>query len=351
MSSASRERRHPRRRRAFLRLSAARVRTLVEPVLGHEAAGAAVELPARGVNNETYLVRSASSGLAVRVRPRSSAGARTSAQWPLYVRRLFGDVPNGDLSTLAPATELLLAHGSIPVPAVYLADTSCTRLEAPYAVVELVERPTFDWEENRPGPVAADQLGNHLGRLHAATRGVGFGIFAARDSWSLTAWWERFASFYRTLMDELAATSADVAAAVPDLERLLDVAIETGPPAASVLVCHDQSPSHYVAADHGGIAALLDVEAHAWAPPDYELAMIELWLEDFDALKASYARSSPWPRAYDRVRGAYAISAWMEWAYCLHTLMHDTAGARALEARVPGLARGFGESAARAAAA
>src|SRR5215212_4245317 len=97
MSSASRERRHPRRRRAFLRLSAARVRTLVEPVLGHEAAGAAVELPARGVNNETYLVRSASSGLAVRVRPRSSAGARTSAQWPLYVRRLFGDVPNGDL--------------------------------------------------------------------------------------------------------------------------------------------------------------------------------------------------------------------------------------------------------------
>jgi hypothetical protein len=142
-------------------------------------------------------------------------------------------------------------------------------------------------------------------------------------------------------VQELAAVSAEVAAAGADLHAALGTAARTGPPAASALICHDQNPTHYAAAPDGRIAAMLDVEAHLWAPPEYELAMVELWIDDFAALRTAYERHAEWPPAYADVRGAYALATWMEWAYCLHTLLHDATAARALEARLPSLAAGF----------
>jgi hypothetical protein len=79
---------------------------------------------------------------------------------------------------------------------------------------------------------------------------------------------------------------------------------------------------------------MIGVEAHLWAPQEYELTMVEIWLQAVDAFRSGYIAYRPWPAAMDQVRPAYMFMTWMEWIYCSYTLLHDEASAIALEQHV-----------------
>jgi hypothetical protein len=338
--STSTPARLPRRRRSFATLRDADVRELARPVLGVEADSARVERPDQGVNNRTYLLRTAGDGgVAVKMRPHSSQPVRNSALWPRYTQQLYGPIPNGDISTLLAVTDDLRLHGSIRPPDILLVDVSYERVAAPYLVAELLPGRPLGWDDERPTRTAA-QLGDHVGRVHAATIGTGFGIYARRDAFSLADWWPRFGRSFRRLATELARGSSDVAGVAPLLERALDRAIASGAPAASTLICLDQSPTHYLGPGDGTISALVDVEGHLFAPPEYELALLEIWVADWATLARAYERHRPHPAALlDEVRPAYWLYTWLEWAYCMRTLIHDEGEALKLEARMAQLAR------------
>jgi hypothetical protein len=218
-------------------------------------------------------------------------------------------------------------------------DLSGERVAAPYVISELLPGRSLGWDETHP-PATAAQLGDHVGRVHAATAGAGFGIYAQRDAFSLAEWWPRFGRSYTTLVGEMARCSSHVAEVAALLERALDRAVESGTPAASTLICLDQSPTHYLGRGGGTITAMVDVEGHLFAPPEYELTLLEIWLPDWPALARGYERHRRHPAdLLDEVRPAYWLFTWLEWAYCLRTLLHDEPAALKLEGRLAQLAR------------
>ena len=234
----------PRRRRGFTTLREPEVRELARPVLGPAADTALVERPDQGVNNRTYLLRTTGgAGVAIKMRPYSPRPVRNSALWPRYTQELYGPIPNGDISTLISLTQKLSRHGSIRPPQILRVDVSREGVAAPYVISELLPGRPLGWD--KPRPVAtAEQLGEHVGRVHAATAGTGFGIYANRAAFSLADWWSRFGRSYGTLAGELIRCSSKVAGAARLLEAALRRAIESEAPAGSALICLDQSPTH-----------------------------------------------------------------------------------------------------------
>ena len=323
----------PRRRRSFTSLTDETVRALAAPVMGPNVAHARIVSPSQGINNRTYLVHPpAGPGLAVKVRPQARAGVRNSPQWPRYTQALFGPIPNGDISTLLPITRTLAAHGAIRVPGICLVDVSLERLTSPYFIAEELPGVPFDWDAHPVQGPAARQLGRHLGRIHGATaQAEGFGIYARRGEFPRAEWWRRFAHAYDTLLSELARASATMASLDKPLRAALARAVATGAPSSCALICVDQNPTHYLAAPEGTISGMVDIEAHLWAPPEYELAMAGLWVRDQGAFREAYGEHRPWPEPMAQVHPAYGFFTWMEWIYCLHTLLHDHQGATALE--------------------
>jgi Ser/Thr protein kinase RdoA (MazF antagonist) len=272
------------------------------------------------------------------MRPSSRRAARNSALWPRYTQQLYGAVPNGDISTLIAVTEDLVRHGSIRTPKILRVDISGDHVAAPYLISELLPGRPLGWDDERP-PATAAQLGDHVGRIHLATSGPGFGIYAQRHYFELADWWPHFARSYRTLAGELAGSSPPVAEAAPLLERALARGIKSGSPATSALICLDQSPTHYLGPGDGTISAMVDVEGHLFAPTEYELALLEVWIADRATLAQAYERHRHHPAALlEEVRPAYWLFTWMEWAYTLRTLIHDQTSALELEQRLAHLA-------------
>ena len=321
----------PRRRRSFVALTNHQLRALVRPILADEAALAKVERPSQGVNNRTYIVRGASGrAVVVKTRPKSVRNVRNSPQWPRYTQDLFGTTPDGHLTTLPEIARILRQHGSLRIPIVYVIDQSLELAPCEYVINEELPGQPFDWDSCRFTAAAAAQLGDHLGRVHSATVGRSFGIFARRE-FPMDDWWRRFARSYRRLAGELCAVAPHLEAVAEPFERALQRASASGRATTSTLVCVDQNPSHYLADGYGRTAAFIDLEAHLWAPPELELAVVELWVGDKDAFWRAYLEHAEAPEAMDEVRAAYWLYTWMEWCYCLHTLLHDSARGRELE--------------------
>lgn len=304
---------------------------LVAPVLATEATDAVVTRPEQGVNNRSYVVTPASgSSVVLKARPRPRQNVRNSPQWPRYTQQLFGTVSNGAISTLADVSADLARHGALRTPAVLLVDESLELVGVPYYVAEFLSGRPFGWDDPLPPP-AVRQLATHLGSLHRATFGDGFGIYSRRGEFSTGEWWDRFARAYATLVDELARGSDDVRSVRVALRLALERAVAAGPPGGTVLVSVDQSPTHYLGTGDGTISGVVDVEGHLWAPREYELAVTELWIRDLAAFRTAYEEHLPWPERLEETRRAYHAFTWMEWIYCLHTLLHDHDGATRLE--------------------
>lgn len=321
----------PRRRRSFSPLDSKAVREVARQVIGASADDAEIIVPVQGINNQTYLLQPAAGpGLVIKLRPRPDPRVKNSPQWPRYSQHLFGPVPNGDISTLMPITADLGCQGAIRVPRIHLVDTSLALVPAPYFIGERLAGTAYDWENNPIQGAAARQLGEHLSRLHRATQGRSGGIYAAPETFTVEQWWPRFARAYCALLEELARGSALMAGLRQPLERALARAVAGGTPEGCALICVDQNPTHYLGAD-GGLCGMVDVEAHLRAPREYELAMVELWVRDVDAFQKAYRAHLAWPETMDCVRPAYQFLTWMEWIYCLHTLIHDHQKAAALE--------------------
>jgi hypothetical protein len=332
-------RRLPRRRRSFVALTDEQLRALVQPILGEEAARADVEWPSQGVNNRTYIVRGPSGrAVVVKARPKSVKNVRNSPQWPRYTQDLFGATPDGALTTLPEIARLLRQHGAIRVPTIYVVDQSLEFAPCDYVIKEELRGQPFDWDSPRFSREAAAQLGDHLGRVHAATGGGAYGIFAGREL-PIEDWWPRFQRSYRRLASDLCAVAPHLAGVAERLERALQSAGRSGRASTSALVCVDQSPSHYLADREGRIAAMVDLEAHLWAPRELELAVVELWVGHVDAFWKSYLEHASRPATMDDARPAYWLYTWMEWCYCMHTLLHDPVRALELERGLVELAR------------
>jgi fructosamine-3-kinase len=335
-------RRLPRRARGFYYLTEADVRAIVMRVGFSPEAIVQIQYPEQGINNQTYIVQQANGpDLVIKVRPVSSKSksrlrkaGKNNPYWPRYTQELFGPYPNGDISTLPEITRALEAHGGLRVPHVYLDDTSLELVPAPYLVSERLRGVAFDWSARPFTAAATRQLGEHLAMLHSATGGRTFGIYARHDEYPAEEWWAHFTRAYHTMLQDLTRASKYIASIRNRLEVALAQATATGTPASFPLVCIDQSPTHYLSAEDGRISGMIDVEAHLWAPQEYELTMVELWLQDVDAFRRGYSAYRPWPAAMDQVRSAYTFMTWMEWIYCSYTLLHDEARAVALEQHV-----------------
>ena len=323
--------------------------------------------PGQGVNNQPYFVDlegTDRADLVIKVRPGLKAAPkpkpvpRHNPYWPAYTQALFGRYANGDLAALPAAAQQIADNGSLRTPQVFLADQSFERASASYLVSEHLTGTAIDWVgERRFTPKAARQLGRHLGQKHQNTgSGATFGIFGRRDDFA-AAWWERFAEAYWFLMDRLSRRSKAVAALHPAMEDALRQAQSTGTRESFPLICIDQSPTHYLIADDSqGIAAMIDIEGHLWAPAAYELAMVEIWIgggtdgvAERTALREGYAEASPYPAALlDVARPAYQLMTWMEWMNCNYTLLNNREEARGIVPELIRLCQPFNDATATA---
>ena len=333
-----------RRRATFGAVTADTIRAILRAATGAAVDAAEIVVPGHGINNQTWIVRLPDgAGYVVKFRPQVRPAAkapRNSPHWPRYLQALFGPVPNGGLRSLLQVTELLTAWGSLRVPQIVCVDESCRLAPMTCLVSEWLPGRPFDWDEHRPGEVALCQLGEHVARVHEATATArGFGIFATGGEFAPEAWWSRFGTAYRTLLDELCRVSAVVSQVRPQLERALERGAATGAPHRFALTCHDQAPTHYLDVGDGTISGMVDIEAHLWAPPEYEVAMLELWARDAAAVRLGYERHARWPETLDAVRPAYWLMTWMEWLRFTYTLRHDPNAAVDLERKLAQLCR------------
>jgi fructosamine-3-kinase len=317
------------------------VREIAAQVIGAKAENAQVIVPSQGINNRTYIVQPVvGAGVVIKLRPRPDPRVRNSPQWPRYCQNLFGPVPNGDIATLGPLTETLDRHGRIKVPRLHLVDSAQALVCVPYVISERLPSISFGWDNNPFHSAPARQLGEHLACVHQGTaRAAGFGIYAGEGGFPLEDWWRRFQKAYETILGDLTRTSFHIRAVRERLERALAQAVAAGKPSSCALICVDQNPTHYLGLPNGRITGLIDVEAHLWAPPEYELAMVELWMPDKAAFRAAYEEHLSWPGVLDAVRPAYWFFTWMEWIYCVHTLLHDPQKAAGMEEKLGALCR------------
>ena len=107
-----------------------------------------------------------------------------------------------------------------------------------------------------------------------------------------------------------------------------------GRPATMSLVCADQRPSHYLDRGDGTISGMIEVESHLWAPREWELVAVLLWISDPDALRSAYEAHLPWPAAMDEVRPAYSLYTLMEWIQEDWSESGDAKNAAGLERRL-----------------
>lgn len=327
----------PRRRRSFAALDDVEVRELSRHVLGDRADDAVVTRPTQGVNNRSYVVETRDGDrIVVKIRPRSAGSVRNSPQWPLYTQRLFGTTSNGAISTIGAVSTVIRRHGGIAVPQVLLAEEARSEDELSFYIAEFLPGDQFGWDTPFPAR-ATQQLGTHLGRLHAATRGEGFGIYSNRAEFAIETWWPRFAHAYTTLLDELARAAPNIRRVYGSLAAALEHALSTGPPQATALISVDQAPTHYLGSPSGSVSGLIDVEGQLWAPPEYELTVAEMWVTQSMRFRTAYIEHAAWPETYMETRAAYVAFTWMEWIYCLHTLLHDSGRAVTLERRLAAL--------------
>lgn len=311
------------------------VLTLLNQATGFLSQGASVETPTQGVNNQTYLVREA--GLVVKIRPRGQGPCVVPCpHWPAYTCALLGDAPNGGVRSLARVTETLQRHGSLPVPSILHFGEGTGPDGSDFTIGEILPGRPFDWEANRMGRHACRSLGEHLGRLHAATAQTeGFGIFGGEPTrW--TQWWSRFAASYTILADDVCDGSPLLRGFRARLDEPLLRAIRSPDPRAFPLVCVDQSPSHYLGDHADRITGFVDVEGHLYAPAEWELTTIQMWITHARALRNGYETHRPWPDSMDDVRDAYATYTLLEWLVCTRDLMDSPAEVANLEAWIIG---------------
>ena len=338
-AAALHQKRAPRRRRHFADASEAQVREVARRVIGDSAATAHIYAPTQGINNKTFIVEATGAqSLVIKLRPGGfcDQAVRNSPQWPRYTQHLLGTIPNGGIGTIQPISDDINRWGAIAAPEVLLVDTTADLLPAPYFVMRKLDGEPFGWERDALGEDASRQLARHLAGIHCAGRSRDhFGIYACPDQFSAREWWPRFRRAYETIFRELSGWSSSLLSLQKPILTALGRAEQTGSPSEFPLVCIDQSPSHYLRDVRGNIAAMIDVEAHLWAPRAYELTMIEIWLPDFGLFNESYSAHLDWPSEMELVRPAYWLMTIMEWIYCSRTLMHDDAAADQLEARLP----------------
>lgn len=311
------------------------VLTLLNRATGFSSEGATVEVPTQGVNNRTYLVREA--GLAVKLRPAGSGGGSPTVpcpHWPAYVCALLGDVPNGGVRSLVDVTRVLRTHGGLAVPNLLHHGEGTGPEGADFTIGEILPGRPFDWTTNALGRTAARQLGDHLGRLHDATvRTDGFGIFGG-ETVRWTRWWPRFAASYTILADDVGGASPVLRGARARLDAPLRRAVRSPDPRAFSLVCVDQNPTRYLSDDAGRITGFVDVEGHLWAPAEWELSTILLWMPHSNAFRNAYERHRSWPEGMDAAQDAYTLYTLMEWLVRTRDRMDSPAEVANLEALI-----------------
>ncbi len=333
-----------RRKPAFGAVTTDTIREVLRAATGAAVDTTEIVVPDHGVNNQTWIVRlPAGAGYVVKFRPQvrpQAKAPRNGPHWPRYLQALFGPVPNGGLPSLLQVTELLTALGSLRVPRIVCVDETCRLAPMTYIVSEWLPGQPFDWDEHTPGAAALRKLGEHVARVHQATATArGFGIFVAGGECAPETWWSRFGTAYRILLEELCRVSTAINHVRPQLERALEWASATGAPRRFALICHDQAPTHYLDVGDGTISGMVDIEAHLWAPPEYEVAMLELWARDVAGLRQGYEQHARWPETLDAVRPAYWFMTWMEWLRFTYTLRHDRSAAAGLEGKLTELCR------------
>jgi len=253
----------------------------------------------------TYVVREA--GLAVTIYP--DGGIPSTAPgpaWPAYAIALLGEKPQPGIRPLLVLTEILDRHGSLPVPRIVHFGEGTGPNGRDFATAEILPGRPFDGERFRMGKRAARQLGEHLGRIHKATARIdGFGAFGeAPTRWN--RWWSRFALSYSVLADVVCDASPAPRGFRRRIDAALDRATRSPDPRDFTLVCVDQNPSRYLGDTHGTISGLAGVQGHLWAPAEWELSAILLWMPSPRAFREGYERYRCWPERMDETRDAYA---------------------------------------------
>ena len=284
-------------------------------------------------NPTSFLSRVVAAESIARLCPQGDGTNPVPGSRPLaHARALFGDIPDGGVHARMRITAVLHRHGGLPVPSILHYGERTGPGESDFTIDEVLPGRSFDGETNPMGRAAARQLGDHLGRLHAATaRTDGFGAFGGEPIRG-TQWWSRFEASYTILADEVCEASSALRASRWRLDAALREATRSPNPSVFPLICIDQDPSRYLGDEGGLITGFVGVAGHLFAPAEWELTTVLMWMPHPHPFRHGYEHHRRWPEGMEAVRDAYATYALMERIRGTRGLMNRTEEKDALEA-------------------
>jgi len=274
-----------------------------------------------GHASDVWLVTTATERVVVRASRASTDTGDDGRYGPFWwgCRRLFGIDP-GRLADLEPVNAALRALSTVPAPRVLRHGVVGGR---PCAVVEYMPGRPVDSFTGAPQVLLAD-LGTALAHIHAGRLGhcgsPGRALRYPREEFPA-----RLAATMREMIERFSSGDAR-------MRSWADAAIVAAgrlrPPTGAALVMLDMDPTQFLA-EGGRLTAIIDTEAYAAGPPEWDLVALEYVLDARGAatFARAYAAIAPLPgitavrlpyRFLARlleIQGAVDVEPWMAWPH------------------------------------
>lgn len=202
---------------------------------------------------------------------------------------LFGYQLNTDFDQQKALSEILKKEGVIDIPQVYKTCKTHNGTGNNFILMQKmkglgISKGSKEEVDFRSNPEILFALGQQIGKLHFIRRRI-FGSISGEKSWGLEEFPKRLAENIAILSKSPEALkNSDVQNLVP---KYIEMALSMPTPEAASLIMLDLWPSQFLI-KNGKISALVDIESYVWGPPELELAVLELWVEDFNSFRKGY---------------------------------------------------------------
>ncbi|MGN7763753.1 phosphotransferase family protein [Paenibacillus sp. 22594] len=165
------------------------------------------------------------------------------------------------------ALRLVLAAGSIPVPAVYGFDESCERIRSPYFFMEKVEgKPYNEVKESLADEVKASieqELGRYQ-RLINEIKGGHFGLFGESPDGTGRAWRETFTKMIHTVLDDGQKLGAVLPSSYDEIRQGLEKYLPALDEVTEPRLIHWDLWNGNIFVQDGVIVSIIDWERALW---------------------------------------------------------------------------------------
>jgi aminoglycoside phosphotransferase (APT) family kinase protein len=199
----------------------------------------------------------------------------------------------------------LSRHTSLVIPQALHIDLSQKVFQRPFVVYEKL--PGKSPVSPFGSPVIARELGEHLGRVHAANFRF-WGSYPPPPEFALHDWPPRLASS----LEKLAPRAfSDQPAVIEALPGFVAQARRLSPPSSASLILPDLRPNQFLVRD-GHLFALVDIESHVLGPRELDFVALEYSLsqDDLEAFTDGYTHHLALPDL-GAVRQLYRYFYWV----------------------------------------